>query len=191
MNFKISLTQGWDYIKIQNKRRMQMLALALILSGILLRFAPHAPNFTPVAAIALFGGVYLNKKHSIIVPLALMMGSDIFLGLHNVIGFTWGAFVLIAVLGYFVKKHKTPVVIISASLASSVLFYIVSNFGVWVMGWYPHTAKGLLDCYIMALPFLRNFTAATLTYSLVFFGIYELVARTAKNTKLASVLLTK
>ena len=166
-----------------------MLAISLILIGILLRFLPHAPNFTPVAAIALFGGVYLRKRYAVILPLALMMISDVFIGMHNVVLFTWGGFVLTALMGFTLRKHKTILGTASMSLASSVLFYFVSNFGVWFMGWYPPTPKGLLDCYIMALPFLRNFTIATVIYSAVFFGAYELIAAWVRNKKLAKVLL--
>ena len=166
-----------------------MLALSLIICGILLRFAVHAPNFTPVAAIALFSGVYLTKKYALIVPLALMIISDIFLGMHNVVIFTWGGFVLTTVLGFWLKKRKTVLGVAGASVVSSLLFYLVSNFGVWLMGWYPRTLGGLIDCYIMAIPFLRNFTMATLAYSAIFFGLYELVARLAKDTKFSSVLL--
>jgi hypothetical protein len=168
-----------------------MLAIMLVLAGILLRFAPHAPNFTPVAAIALFGGVYLNKKYSLIVPLALMMVSDIFLGMHNVVLFTWGGFILTAFLGMWVKNNKTISRTLSASILSAVVFYLVSNFGVWLMGWYPLTLSGLVDCYVLALPFLRTFAVATIVYSAVFFGAYELIARLVKETKLARVLLTK
>lgn len=167
-----------------------MLAISLIIIGILLRFVPHAPNFTPVAAIALFSGAYLSKRYAIIVPLVLMVISDIFIGFHNVILFTWGGFILTALLGFWVKKHKTVLGVASMSIGSSVLFYIVSNFGVWIMGWYPHTLQGLINCYIMALPFLRNFTLATLLYTAVFFVVYELIARSVKDTKLSRVLLT-
>jgi hypothetical protein len=167
-----------------------MLAISLIVAGILLRFAPHAPNFTPVAAIAIFGGAYLNKKYAILVPLALMAASDLFLGVHNVMFFTWGGFILSALLGFWVRKHKSGLRILSASLVSSLLFYIVSNFGVWLMGWYPPTLDGLIRCYVLGLPFLRNFTAATLLYTAVFFVAYELVARLVKDTKLAKVFLT-
>ena len=167
-----------------------MLALSLIIIGILLRFAPHAPNFTPVAAIALFGGAYLNKKYALIVPLLLMAISDLAIGLHDVVLFTWGSFILITLLGFWIKKHKTVAGILSMSLVSSVLFYIVSNFGVWLMGWYPHNLKGLISCYVMALPFLRNFTLATLSYAAIFFGLYELIAYAVKDKKLAKALLT-
>jgi len=167
-----------------------MLALSLIVIGILLRFAPHAPNFTPVAAIALFGAVYLNRKYALIIPLLLMIASDIFIGMHNVVFFTWGGFILITLLGFWLKKNKSISRIIASSLASALLFFIVSNFGVWVMGWYPHTLKGLVNCYIMGLPFLRNFTLATLCFVALFFGAYELIARRVKDTKLAKVFLT-
>jgi uncharacterized membrane protein len=166
-----------------------MLAISLIVIGILLRFIPHTANFTPVAAIAIFAGVYLNKKQALIVPLLLMVLSDIFLGMHNVMLFTWGSFILVTLLGMWAKNHKTVGGMISTAVVSSFLFYMITNFGVWVMGWYPLTAKGLLDCYILGLPFLRNFTAATLVYSVVFFGAYEFIARRVRDTKLAKVLL--
>jgi ABC-type proline/glycine betaine transport system permease subunit len=166
-----------------------MLAISLIIIGILLRFIPHTANFTPVAAIALFAGVYLNKKQAFIVPLVLMVISDIFLGMHNVVIFTWGSFILVTLLGCWARNHKTFKGIVSTSILSSVLFYIITNFGVWAMGWYPQTAKGLLDCYILGLPFLRVFSVATLSYTVVFFGAYELIARRVRDTKLAKVLL--
>jgi ABC-type proline/glycine betaine transport system permease subunit len=166
-----------------------MLAISLIIIGILLRFIPHTANFTPVAAIAIFAGVYLNKKQALIVPLLLMVISDIFLGMHNVALFTWGSFILVTLLGMWAKNHKTARGIISTSIVSSVVFYLITNFGVWAMGWYPLTAKGLLDCYILGLPFLRNFGVATLAYTAVFFGAYEFIARRVRDTKLAKVLL--
>lgn len=74
-----------------------MLAFILILMGIMFRFIPHLANFSPVLAIALFGGVYLKKQNALLMPLLLMMLSDMFLGLHNTIVFTWGSILLIAV----------------------------------------------------------------------------------------------
>ena len=167
-----------------------MLALSLIIVGILLRFAPHAPNFTPVAAIALFSGAYLNKRYAFIVPLVLMIASDLIIGLHNVVIFTWGAFALITILGLWLKKHRSVLGITATPLVSAIIFYLVSNFGVWLMGWYPKSLKGLIDCYVMGLPFMRNFTVATLFYALIFFGLYESVAYFVKDKKLAKVLLT-
>jgi LPXTG-motif cell wall-anchored protein len=118
-----------------------------------------------------------------------MMASDLIIGMHNTVLFTWGGFVLIALLGVWIKKHKTPARAGYASLISSLVFYLVSNFGVWAMGWYPRNFSGLVSCYVMALPFLRNFTIATIFYTALFFGLYEIVARWVKNTKFSSVLL--
>lgn len=167
-----------------------MLAISLILVGILLRFMPHAYNFTPVAAIALFSGVYLKRKYAIIVPLVLMAVSDLFIGMHNVVIFTWGSFILAALIGILIRKNKSAARILGGSLAASLVFFIVSNFGVWLMGWYPQNLKGLVDCYVMALPFLRDFTVSTLIYTVLFFSAYELTARLVKETKLAKVLLS-
>jgi hypothetical protein len=168
-----------------------MLVISLIITGILLRFAPHAPNFTPVAAIALFGGAYLNRKYALIVPLALMAVSDMFIGMHDAVIFTWGSFAVISMLGLLLKNRKNPAAIAGMSVLASVIFYAISNLGVWIVGWYPRTLKGLVDCYIMGLPFLRDFTVATLVYSAGFFGVYEAVAHLVKGKKLAKVLLTK
>jgi len=166
-----------------------MLAISLIIIGILLRFVPHTANFTPIAAIAIFSGVYLNRKQALIVPILIMVASDIFLGMHNVVFFTWGSFVLATILGLRAKKNKNLLGIAFTGIVSSALFYLITNFGVWAMGWYPQNAKGLLNCYILGLPFLRDFTSATLLYSAVFFGAYELIANRVRNTKLAKVLL--
>lgn len=167
-----------------------MLALSLIIAGILFRFIPHAPNFTPVAAIALFAGAYMNKKYALIVPLLLMALSDVTLGMHNVILFTWGSFILTSILGLWLKNHKKLLAVCGMSLISSFIFYIVTNFGVWIMGWYPRNTEGLIQCYIMALPFLRNFTVATILYSAFLFAAYGLIARCVKDTKFSKALLT-
>jgi hypothetical protein len=170
---------------------MFMLAISLIIVGILLRFLPHAANFTPVAAIALFGGATLSRKQALAVPLALMIASDLFLGLHNVVLFTWGGFLLITLLGFRLQRHRGVSSTIGASFVSSFVFFVVSNFGVWLMGWYPRTASGLLECYLMALPFFRDLTVSTLLYTTVLFGAYESITVFARQSKLARVLLNK
>ena len=168
-----------------------MLAMILIILGILLRFLPHMPNVSPLAAIALFGAFYLpNKRLALIVPLALMIISDMFLGLHDIIVFTWGSTILISIVGLALKKSKKITAIFAGSLIGSIIFFVVTNFGVWYSGWYPATWAGLSTCFIAGIPFFRNFLASTLVYSSIFFGAYELSARLVKNTKLARALLT-
>jgi len=168
-----------------------MLALILMVFGVLFRIIPHAPNFTPVAAIALFGATFLpNRRLALIMPLALIIVSDLFIGLHDIVIYTWGSVVLASLLGLGLRHSRKTTTVLFGSLASSALFYLVSNFGVWAAGWYPPTAEGLLQCYIAGIPFFRNFLAGTLLYSAAFFGTYALAARAVRRTSLAKALLT-
>ena len=167
-----------------------MLAIILLVFGIATRFIIHEPNFTPVVALALFSGAYLNRRYAILLPLALMMTSDVFLGLHNTIFFTWGCMMAVAFLGVWLRNHKNVFSITATSLLSAVIFFIVTNFGVWCMGWYPATFTGLTECFILAVPFFRATAVSTLVYTAVFFGVYELVKYRVKETRFARVLLS-
>lgn len=151
------------------------MAYLFVFLGIAFRLIPHLPNVTPVAAIALFGGTYLDKRSALIVPLLIMIASDLILGLHSLIFFTWGAFLLTGLIGLWLKNHKTTPNIIGSSIASSLLFFVVTNFGVWAIrgSWYPHTISGLVNCYVMGLPFLRFTMLGDLGYVAILFGLYE------------------
>ncbi|MCX7926547.1 MAG: hypothetical protein N2606_00175 [Candidatus Omnitrophica bacterium] len=166
-----------------------MLALILILIGVFLRLIPHTPNFTPVAAVALFSGAFMKRRTAILIPLSLMVISDLILGLHEVVLFTWGSFIIITLLGAFLKEKKTLLLITAYSIVSSLIFFLITNLGVWLAGWYPPTFNGLITCYIMALPFLREFTVSTVLYSFIFFKVYEFLAYTVRRKNQLSVLL--
>jgi len=169
-----------------------MLAIILLVLGVLSRFILHMPNFTPVVAIALFSGFYLKKKQAIILPLALFFVTDLFIGMHNMMFFTWGSIALIALVGNSIKDEKKVSTIFGSSLASAFLFFLVTNFGVWMSsGMYPHTSEGIITCYIMAIPFFRSTIVSTLVYSFALFGLFELIASRVRGTKLAPVLLSK
>lgn len=150
----------------------------IILIAISLRLAPHPPNFAPIAAMALFGGAYLNKRYALIVPLLAMLASDFFLGFHNTMIFVYGSFLLTGTIGLWLKNHKNVQNIIGASLAASILFYLITNFGVWlVSSMYPKSIMGLFQSYFYALPFFRNTIVGDLFFAGLFFGSYELVIR--------------
>lgn len=165
-----------------------ILALALLVFGLLTRFIPHEPNFTPVLALALFGGVYLKRSQALLLPLALMMVSDLFLGLHPVIGFTWGSIFIVSCIGLWVRKSQSTMNVVMGSVAAAVIFFGVTNFGCW-LAYYPHSWEGFSSCYALALPFFRGTLLSTLMYSVVLFGGYELLASQIKKTRLAPVLL--
>ena len=151
---------------------------SIILFAVILRLLPHPPNFAPIAAMALFGGVYINKRYALVLPLVAMFLSDVFLGFHSTMIFVYGSFILTGAIGLWLRNHKTVPYIISASLVSSFLFFLITNFGVWfVGGLYSKTFTGLLQSYTYALPFLRNTLLGDLFYTLLFFGSYELALR--------------
>lgn len=159
------------------------MAYLFIIFGVLLRLLPHIPNFTPIAAIALFGGTYLSRRTALFVPLLIMAISDLFLGLHPLMLFTWGSFLLTGIIGLWLKNHKTVPNTLGAAISSSLLFFIVTNFGVWALpnSWYPHTWQGLINCYIMAIPFFKNTLLGDLFYVGVLFGLYELAQVVVKK----------
>jgi hypothetical protein len=155
--------------------------MALLLFGAAARLLPHPPNVTPVAAIALFGGAALPRRLAWWLPLAIMALSDALIGVHEVILFTWGGFALTTVLGLWLRQRKRPGRILAASVAGSVLFFVVTNFGVWLLGdggrMYPRTLDGLWQCYIAALPFYRNTLLGDVAWSAALFGLYALAGR--------------
>jgi hypothetical protein len=166
-----------------------MLAFCLLVLGIFSRLIVHSWNFTPVIALALFGGVYLKRKQAIIVPLILFAVTDLILGFHKVMFFTWGSVVLIAAAGLWIKKNKNLKTVLGGGLASAVLFYVVTNFGVWlVTGMYPMTFAGLLECYTMGIPFFRGTLVGTFVYGFILFGLYEITALGVKDTRFSHVL---
>jgi len=161
--------------------------ILLILFASFSRIIPHMPNFTPIGAIALFGGAYLkNKYHAFLIPIASLWLSDLIL--NNFIftfysdftwfypGFLWQyiSFTLIIVLGYFfLKKINFKNVFITAT-SSSILFFIITNFGVWISGsMYTLDFQGLITCYVMALPFFKGTLLGFMCYSAFLFGILE------------------
>lgn len=154
----------------------ELLAPALIIVfAVALRLLPHPPNFAPIAALALFGGVYLDKKFALALPLIAMAISDIFLGFSPSTPFVYGCFILTGLLGTWIRKRKTVQNIFLASLASSILFFLVTNFGYWLSNsLYPKTFTGQLQAYYFALPFFRNTILGDLFYTTLFFGSYEL-----------------
>ena len=150
----------------------------LIIVAAFMRLIPHPANVAPIAAMALFGGVYLNKKYALVVPLLALFVSDIFLGFHNTMPFVYGSFIVTGLIGLWLKKHKNVTQIIGATLFSSLLFYIVTNFGVWLLEpAYTKDLAGFIKCYYLALPFFRNTLIGDLLYVGVFFGSFEYLLR--------------
>ncbi len=160
------------------------IALILIGIGISFRFLPHLPNFTPIGAIALFGGVYLSKKIALALPLIAMVVSDVFIGYYEpgLMAVVYGSFLIYILLGFWLKNHKKWYTVIGGSLSGSIIFFLLTNFAVWAFTpWYPKTLFGIFECYLLALPFLKNTIIGDLFYAGSLFGIYETITAFVKR----------
>jgi hypothetical protein len=154
------------------------LAVALVVFGVLMRLLPHPDNLAPVGAIALFGAAVLPRKLGWWLPLAVMIVSDLFIGFYSSVLFTWVAFLLVGLYGLSLRGRSNWFRIPLGALGSAVIFFTISNFGVWIQGnMYQLTWAGLVECYQMALPFFRNTFLGDLLYSGVLFGGYALAYR--------------
>ena len=152
-----------------------------VLAAIVLRLAPHPWNVTPLGTMFLFSGAtFRSRRDALLVPLAALLLSDyavihfLYQGRFRWFSpFTWGAFLLVGLLGWTLRKKITVARVAGVSLAGSVIFFLVSNFGTWLMqDLYPKTFAGLAACYVAALPFFRNTIFGDLFYAAVMFGSY-------------------
>ncbi len=150
---------------------------AVIIAATLLRLLPHYPNFTPIAALALFGGAHLGrKKLAFLVPLLALFISDLFLGFHEMMIAVYLSVALIVFLGSFMHGRIRAPFVLGGAFAGALIFFVITNFAVWAMTpYYPNTFQGLITCYTMAIPFFHTTLLGDLFYSAVFFGGFYFV----------------
>ncbi len=149
----------------------------VIMMGAIMRLIPHWPNFTPIAAMALFGGAFFSKKYlAFIIPLAAMFLSDLVLGLHEWLIPVYVSFAIVVGIGLLMRNRVKAGSVLLATLSSSIIFFLLTNFAVWLGSpFYAQDATGLLACYTAGLPFLNNGILGDLFFSTVFFGGFYLV----------------
>jgi len=151
----------------------------MILAAAASRLVPHPPNMTSITAIALFGGAYFSDRRlAFLVPLSALFLSDLILGFYRHMEVVYVSFALIVAIGLWLQKHRTVLPIAAAALGSSLLFFVLTNFGVWVFdALYPKTVEGLIACYVAAIPFFQNTLLGDLLYTAVLFGGFALLER--------------
>ncbi len=143
--------------------RIQKIVLIIIIFGVICRLIPHPPNFSPVAAIALFGGLnFSDKRIAFSIPLIILFLSDLILGISMINLFVYTGFLTIVFLGTKIKTIKFGNIILS-----SFIFFLISNFGAWIIG-YPKNIEGLILCYTMAIPFFGYSIAGDLFFGYLF-----------------------
>ncbi len=175
-----------------------MLAILMILGAAVFRLTAHEFhwwNIAPLAAMALLGGMYFGRRYALWVPLAVLAVTDIVLNawmgyplLYAPRVIDYAAFVLIGLAGMGVRTRGTPVKV-GAAIATPFLFFLVSNFGVWLFGLnlaserYPKTLAGLTECYAAGLPFLRGTVAGDWAF-MVAFALALVLVRQTSNARL-------
>tara|TARA_B100000575_G_C22876793_1_gene511231 strand:- start:217 stop:702 length:486 start_codon:yes stop_codon:yes gene_type:complete len=128
------------------------------------RFVPHPPNFTSLIALSFYVPVLMGRKFIPAVIISFVI-SDLIIGLHSTVIFTWGS---VLIIGYLTKYFKNSIFMrMAGALTGSILFYLITNFGVWSLGMYPSNINGLAQSYIMALPFFGYSIISTLLFSSV------------------------
>lgn len=157
---------------------------ALVFGAAALRIAPHPMNFTPIGAVALFGGAYFpNKRAAGAVPMLSLLAGDIFVGFHPLLAAVYASFLINVALGYWLCRAKRganpsprpgglPLRVGAATVVGAIQFFLVTNFAMWVsaIGSYPKTASGIAQCYIAGLPLFWNTLAGDAFYSALLFG---------------------
>tara|TARA_B100000401_G_scaffold7255_1_gene4679 strand:+ start:111 stop:602 length:492 start_codon:yes stop_codon:yes gene_type:complete len=134
--------------------------IGIIIVAILSRIIPHPPNFTPITAVALFSIInFKNKYIGLLIPIVCLLISDLIIGISLINLFVYLSFIVISGVGYIFGKINLKSIILS-----SLIFFIVTNFGVWLIG-YPNTLEGFIACYIAAIPFFGWTVAGDLFYS--------------------------
>ena len=156
-----------------------LVLLAAIVAAAALRLVPHPPNFTPIAAMALFSGAYLGRRAlAFAAPFGALLLSDVVLGFYPELAFVYLSVAATVLIGWVLARRNTAWRVGLSALGASVLFYLVSNFGVWLlMDYYPKTVAGLLACYVAAIPFCQNSLAGDLFFTALLFGGFALLER--------------
>ncbi|MDH3977672.1 MAG: hypothetical protein OEU86_04100 [Gammaproteobacteria bacterium] len=156
----------------------------LIALTIILRLLPHPFGLTPVGALGLFAGSYCSPKIAWLVPLIALAVGDLLGGGYNIVVFVcvYIGFLAGPLFGYLLlRKKRNPARLIIAAFTAALIFFIVSNFGIWLAGMYPPTLAGLVECYVNGLPYFRMALIGDLVYSGILFGAAELFRRYTKQ----------
>ena len=128
------------------------------------RFVPHPPNFTSLIALSFYMPAIFGRKFIPVLMICFMF-TDLIIGIHNTVLFTWGSVLIIGLMSIHFKNGISKRIL--GSLAGAIIFYLISNFGVWILGAYEYSLKGIIECYTLALPFFTHTVISTLVFASV------------------------
>jgi len=154
------------------------ISLITILLIVVSRFIPHPPNFTSLIALSFYVPIFFGLRY-IFILLAAFILTDFVIGFHNTILFTWGSVILIGLISKFFSNNINKRII--GSLIGAILFFIITNFGVWTHGSYGYSLEGLILCYTLALPFFSYSLISTFLFSSIIETIYKFRKKIVKT----------
>jgi hypothetical protein len=184
--------------KILNNNKRLIYIIFVIFLGIFYRLIPHVPNFSPLYSISVFSSILpleldnkfnkLLKYICFLIPLIILFITDLILGFYKGMIFNYLAFLSYSIFSYFIfyKYNKLSKTILGLilSVGSSIYFFIISNFGVWLLtNMYSKDLTGFILCYINALPFLKNSIISSIIFSILIFYTYELLFLRGKDVR--------
>ena len=164
-----------------NILKKEIFPISLIIILAFARLIPHPPNFTPIIAVAIISGYFFkNFKLSVLILLAAMLISDLFIGFYENIIFVYLSLIFITFIFHKISSKINFKNLFIYGFAVSLIFFVVSNFGVWALGSpglqdiaYEKSLNGLIQCYILAIPFFGNTFISTLIFSYPEIFIYK------------------
>ena len=175
---------------IQKSRIFSPESLLLVLA-IFSRLTPHTPNFTALGAVAIFSGYFFkSRREAFAVALTALLISDGVLGFYPGVLWVYGAFVATILVGraLAVSPKFSWTKTTAANLVAALIFFVVSNFGVWMSaGLYPRTVEGLATCYVAALPFFGNTLASQFLFGTALFLTHRALQRRRASTHLQTI----
>lgn len=151
----------------------------LILLATVIHLVPHPFGVSPVGASAIYAGAFANRRYAWLVPLVPLLVGNIIYGFYEpvVLLFVYAGFMLSTAAGRFLINRQSALRLAAASVGGAFVFYAVSNFSIWLVGMYPQTTAGLLQCYVNGLPYLGAAIAANFGYGVLLFGAHQLIER--------------
>lgn len=149
--------------------RYGVLFILIVMAGIC-RWIPHPMNFTPIGAMAIFGGAtYPTRRLAFLLPLLALAAGDLATGFHILMPVVYLSFGVNVLLGRYLRRRRTVANTALVTIAGAIQFFIVTNLATWWV-YYPHTASGLMGCYVAAIPCFQNTLAGDATFVGLLFG---------------------
>ena len=158
--------------------RTYFLPVCIILILSFSRIIPHPSNFTPILAVGIFSGFYFRQFFlSLLIVIFSMFLGDLYLGFHDTMFFTYISLAVAVGLGLLIKNFKFLEILL-AGLASSVCFFVITNFGAFLtLEMYEKSFSGLLQSYVMAIPFFHNTLISTFLYLFLLKLLFDFVVK--------------